>query len=215
MRIKLKDHRDRLGITLEKMAERAGFSTSQLSRWEQGKSNIPSSTLPDLARAYHCRISDIFEDEDSPFVALGPTLYVKGEAAAGQWLQEWEQPQDDWEPFTGRSDVRVPMEQRFGVRVRGDSMNEVYPSGTILECVSFLAGAEIENGRRVIVRRRRNGDEVEVTVKEYFRDADGVEWLVPRSSNPAFQAPIRADQQDPDVDEVAIIGIVVGSYRPE
>jgi SOS-response transcriptional repressor LexA len=94
-------------------------------------------------------------------------------------------------------------------------MNEVYPDGTILECVSFLADMEITNGRRVIVRRRRNGDEVEVTVKEYFRDESGVEWLVPRSRNPAFQAPIRADQQEPEVDEVQVIGLVVGSYRPE
>ena len=215
MRIRLKEHRARLGFTLEEMEEHAGFSRSQLSRWEAGESNIPSGRLPDLARAYRCRVSDIFEDDGGVFVPLGPTLYVKGDAAAGEWLPEWEKDPSDWIPFNGRADVTAPLKQRFGVRVKGDSMNEVYPDGTILECVSFLADMEITNGRRVIVRRRRNGDEVEVTVKEYFRDESGVEWLVPRSRNPAFQAPIRADQQEPEVDEVQVIGLVVGSYRPE
>lgn len=215
MRIKLKQFRDRLGLTLEDMAARADFSTSQLSRWEQGKSNIPSERLPDLARAYHCRISDIFEEDDSPFVPLGPTLYVRGPVQAGKWREAWETPVDEQTPFTGRIDVTAPIEHRFGVRVEGESMNEVYPAGTILECVSFLGGAEIENGRRVVVSRRRNGTEFEVTVKEYHRDANGIEWLVPKSRHPEFQMPIRADDQPPGIDEVQIIGIVVGSYRPE
>lgn len=215
MRIQLKQFRDRLRLTLEEMEEKSGFSKSQLSRWEQGRSNIPSERLPDLARAYECRIADIFEEDPSPFMSLGPTLYVKGVAAAGRWHQAWEQPEDDWGTFTGRSDVTTPLSDRFGIRVQGDSMNEIYPHGTIVECVSFLGGAEIANGRRVVVRRRRNGDEYEVTIKEYHKDEEGVEWLVPKSSNPAFQSPIRMDEQEAGIDEVRVIGIVVGSYRPE
>lgn len=216
MRIRLKDHRTRLGLTLEQMEGISGFSRSQLSRWEQGKSNIPSERLSELASAYHCRIADIFEeDEDGTFVPLGPTLYVKGQVQAGYWAEAWELAPEDQTPFTGRSDVTAPLKQRFGVRVVGESMNDIYPNGTILECVSFLGGVEIENGRRVIVRRVRNGSEVEMTVKEYFRDEDGVEWLVPRSSHPAFQAPIKADQQEPGIDEVQIVGVVVSSIRPE
>ena len=94
-------------------------------------------------------------------------------------------------------------------------MNEVYPPGTILECVSFLGGVEIASGRRVIVERVRVSGEREVTVKELYRDSDGIEWLVPRSTNPAFQAPVRADQQEADIVQVRVLGVVVGSYRPE
>ena len=215
MRIRLKEFRDRLGLTLEDMEAKAGFSKSQLSRWEQMASNIPSERLPDLAKAYECRIADIFDEGDSPFVPLGPRLYVKGTAAAGRWLPVWEQPEDEWQTFTGRADVTAPLTDRFGVRVVGESMNELYPDGTIVECVSFLGRVEIRNGRRVVVRRQRNGDEYEVTIKEYHRDDDGVEWLVPKSYNPAFQTPIRMDVQEPGIEEVRIIGIVVGSYRPE
>ena len=215
MQVRLRFFRDRLGLTLEEMSERTGHSTSQLSRWEAGKSNIPSERLPDLATHYQCRISDIFAEDDSPFVPLGPTLYIRGPVAAGNWAEVWEEPADAWKSFTGRADVSVPIADRFGVRVVGESMNEVYPHGTILECVSFLAGAEIANGKRVIVERTRDDGELEVTVKEYFRDDQGVEWLVPRSSNPAFQAPVRSDVQEPNITQVRVIGIVVGSYRPE
>lgn len=215
MRVRLRDFRERMGLSQEAIAERANVSVSQISRWEAGRSNIPSEKLPILAEAYECRIADIFEEDDSPFEALGPTLYVKGVAQAGAWAEVWQDPPSEWKTFPGRADVTVPLRDRFGIRVKGDSMNDVYPDGTIVECVAFLGGIEIENGRRVVVQRRRNGTEFEVTIKEYYRDADGIEWLVPRSSNPAFQAPIRADQQEPGIDEVQVIGIVVGSYRPE
>jgi transcriptional regulator with XRE-family HTH domain len=215
MRIRLRQIREHAGIRQEAMAERAGVSVSQISRWEAGSSNIPSDRLPTLASAYGCRISDIFEEEDGRFVPLGPTLSVRGPVAAGQWRTAWQDGEMGQQTFTGRADLTVPIRDRFGVLVEGDSMNEVYPHGTILECIAFYAGAEIENGRRVIVQRQRNGDEFEVTVKEYLVDDDGVEWLVPRSRNPAFQTPIRIDQQPADIDEVRIIGIVVGSYRKE
>jgi transcriptional regulator with XRE-family HTH domain len=213
--VRLRVFRERLGLSLEKMAERTSVSVSQLSRWEAGKSNIPSERLPALAAAYECRIGDIFDDDDSPFVPLGPTLYVRGPVKAGAWHQVWELPESEWKSFTGRADVTAPLRDRFGVEVEGESMNDVYPPGTILECVSFLGGAEIASGRRVIVERTRIDGDREVTVKELYRDSDGVEWLVPRSSNPAFQTPIRADQQESDIVEVRVIGIVVGSYRPE
>jgi transcriptional regulator with XRE-family HTH domain len=215
MQVRLRYFRERLGLTLEEMAERSGFSPSQLSRWEAGKSNIPSERLPELATHYQCRIADIFQEDDSNFVPLGPTLYVRGPVAAGVWHEVWEEPEDDWHTFTGRADVTAPLRDRFGVRVEGDSMNDAYPAGTILECVSFLGGAEIVNGKRVIVERLRVDGSREVTVKEYFRDDGGIEWLVPRSINPAFQQPIRMDVQDDDVVQVRIIGVVVGSYRPE
>lgn len=214
MRIRLRDFRDRLGLTLEDMAERSGFSTSQLSRWEAGRSNIPSERLPDLAKSYECRIGDIFEEDDSAFVPLGPTLYVRGPVAAGQWKEVWEYPEDEWVTFTGRSDVTAPLRDRFGVKVEGESMNDLYPSGTILECVSFLGGAEISNGKRVIVERLREDGEREITVKEFYEDENGV-WLLPRSSNPSFQTPIRADAEEPGIVQTRVIGVVVGSYRPE
>lgn len=212
----LRDFRKRLGLSLEDMSERTGFSVSQLSRWEAGDNNIPSQRLPDLARHYECRINEIFADDGTPFVPLGASLYVKGVVAAGVWREAEEMMPDEWETFTGRADITAPLRDRFGLRVEGDSMNEIYPSGTIIECIYYRHEYPISSGKRVVVRRRRSSGEFETTVKEYVRDSNGIEWLVPRSSNPSFQRPFRVDDGlDDDVIECEIIGIVVASIRPE
>lgn len=63
VQIHLRQLRERLGLTLEQMAERAPYSVSQLSRWEAGASNVPSGNLPSLAKAYNCRVQDIFTSD--------------------------------------------------------------------------------------------------------------------------------------------------------
>lgn len=61
---------------------------------------------------------------------------------------------------------------------------------------------------------RRDGA-IEATVKELMRDEAGVEWLVPRSSNPAHRA-FRGDTpDDPDIERVEILALVVASARLE
>lgn len=215
MRIRLKEFRKRLGLSLEQMAERSGFSESQLSRWEAGVSNIPSERLPLLAKAYECRVGDIFDDSDSEFLPIGPTLYVKGEVAAGVWKPQPERDPDDYETFTGRADIEAPLQDRGGMRVIGESMNLVYPHGSIVEYVKVFSLDEIKTGQRVIVQRIRDDGEYEVTVKEYLLDDLGHEWLVPRSSHPQFQTPQRVDQPEPGIVEVRILAVVVASVRPE
>lgn len=213
MRIMLKQLREGLGLSQEDMAERLGCSISMVSRWEAGKSNIPSERLPDLARAYEARVADIFQDDDGPIVPLGPTIPIRGKVAAGLWAEAWDET-DEGRTMMGRPDIAVPIRDRFGVVVVGDSMNMRYPSGTLLECVAFYTNVEIASGKRVIVQRRNRSGEIEVTVKEYLIDEHGVEWLVPRSYNPAFQQ-FRVDEPGEDIEEVQIIGIVVGAYLAE
>jgi hypothetical protein len=95
-------------------------------------------------------------------------------------------------------------------------MDQVYPDGTVLDCVSIdVFNGQIDNGQRVIVERIRHDGEREATVKEYMKADDGRVWLVPKSNNPAFQAPIPLDEPGPDIAEIRIVGIVVGSYRAE
>jgi transcriptional regulator with XRE-family HTH domain len=216
MRIRLKEFRKRLGISLETMAERTGVSESQLSRWEAGASNIPSERLPLLAKGYECRVGDIFDDSDSGFLPIGPTLYVKGEVAAGQWREAVERPPDEWTVFTGRADIATPLLDRGGMRVVGESMNLLYPHGTIVEYVKLIAAPQLlESGKRVIVQRERADGTYEVTVKEYVVDDAERQWLVPRSTHPEFQTPWRVDQPEDGIIGTEILGVVVASVRPE
>ena len=117
--------------------------------------------------------------------------------------------------FTGAANVDAPIRERFGLKVEGDSMDLLYPPGSILECVRYWGDRPIPNGRRVIVQRTRTDGEVETTVKEYMEDKDGVVWLVPKSSNPAYQAPFRCDQPEPGIVDVRVIALVVASIRTE
>lgn len=174
--------------------------------------DVNMSTLVRLAEALGVSPTSLLVDELDG-VAAGPTLWLKGEVAAGQWVDAYEWPRDDWQAMIGRPDVTADLQHRFFLRVRGDSMDRVYPEGTLIECVSVFGRAEALPGRRVVVLRRRSDLLVEATVKEMV-EIDGHVWFVPRSTNPAHQA-FRADDADGNIEEVSIVAVVVSSLRPE
>ncbi len=205
--------RKKRGWSQAKLAEMIGVEQPTIQRWESGKREPDISALQSLAAALGVTVGDLIDG--SEMQALGPTLFVKGDVRAGHWLEQPMRDPDEWERFTGRSDITVPLADRGGMRVIGDSMGDLYPHGTIVEYVKLIGGAELESGKRVIVQRERDDGEFEITVKEFRIDDLGREWLVPRSSNPEFQAPIRLDDPGPGIVSVTILAIVVASVRPE
>lgn len=211
-------HNDRIarfrkerGYTQAQVAERVGVEQPTVQRWEAGKREPSISQFHDLARELGVPVTAFFVEDQA--VPVGPTLFVKGEVAAGVWLPAYEWPEDDWKTFTGRPDVNSPMQHRFGLRVTGDSMDMIYPPGTIVECVSAFANVELQPGRRVVVVREDEHQQFEATVKELV-EQDGELWLVPRSRNPSHQ-PIRVGAEEPGIVETRIAAVVVSSYRPE
>lgn len=208
---RLAELRKQRGLTQGELAERMNVEQPTVQRWEAGKREPSISTLQDIARALGVRPSEFFDERQ--VVAIGPELFIKGEVAAGVWRAAVEWPEDEWQTFTGRADVTADMQHRFGLRLIGDSMDLVYPPGTIVECVSLFGRAEAEPGKRVVVIRRDENDQFEATVKELV-ERDGELWLIPRSSNPAH-APIRLSDPMPGIVETRIAAVVVSSYRPE
>lgn len=198
------------------LAERLGVTQATVSRWEKG--SVPEarhlSQLAELAGESVKTFIDSGEVEASPAPLLG-RFFVRGEVAAGVWATAYEWPQQDWYPYSGVAAVDAPAQARYGLRVAGESMNQVYPPGTILDCISIDHAGELRSGQRVIIERWKIDGEVEATVKEYVLGQDGRVWLVPRSDNPAFQAPICASEPGDGIAEVRIVARVVGSYRPE
>lgn len=207
----LADLRKRKGLTQAGLAERMGVEQPTVQRWEKGKREPSLGQLIDLAKVLDVEPGALIDP--SIAVSIGPRLFVKGEVAAGVWRRAFELAQDEWQSFTGRADVSANAEHRFGLRVVGDSMNEVYPPGTIVECVSVFGHIEPEPGRRVVVLRTNENDEVEATVKELV-EQEGELWLVPRSTNPAHR-PFKATEPEPGIREVRIAAVVVASVRPE
>lgn len=131
---------------------------------------------------------------DNPAVESQPLtlqrIWVRGDVQAGVWRNASEWPDDEWYPVPAVPDPRYPQVRRFGLVVKGTSMDQLYPDGTVLICASFIeVRRPPRTGEKVIVQRRRH-DEIEATVKEFRLADDGTAWLVPRSSDPRHQAPI-------------------------
>ena len=110
---------------------------------------------------------------------LAPVL---GRAACGEWLENYTAEPDLYEPV----DVNDP--EAFFVKTEGDSMvgGNIPPGAYLL----ISPSASVSNGQIVLARR---GDE-EVTVKTYFRRADGTTILQPM--NPSYE-PLIVDPGDP------------------
>jgi phage repressor protein C with HTH and peptisase S24 domain len=197
-------------------AEAMGVPVATYIQHENGTRGFPASVAARYARFFRVKPEWLlYGKASSDSVAeLGPRLYVVGSVAAGVFSEQWRLDESQWEAFTGRPDVDAPLKDRFGLTVRGDSMNLLYPEGTILECVWYFGDEPIDAGKRVIVQRTKNDGTLEATVKELVRDDDGVEWLVPRSSNPVHQA-FRGDQPGDGIKRVEIIARVVASIRLE
>jgi phage repressor protein C with HTH and peptisase S24 domain len=215
---RLKQARLKAGYSSAALAATAmGVSPATYAQHENGLRGFPAARAEKYARFFRVTPEWLLygKDKSDTVVALGPRLFVIGEVAGGVFREAWKVPADEWEAFTGRADIAAPVQKRFGLRVSGDSMNALYPEGTILDCVEYDGQEIIPSGKRVIVQRTRIDGHVEATVKELIRDEDGVEWLVPRSHNPIHRA-FRGDQPDSkDISRVEIIGVVVASIREE
>lgn len=214
---RLKEARIKAGYDTGKAAAEAmGVPVTTYLQHESGHRGYPANKAARYARFFRVTPEWLLYGKpiSDKVVPLGPQLFVVGEVAAGVFKEAWKRDPTEWESFTGRPDIAVPLARRFGLVVQGESMNLLYPPGTILECCEY-EGQMIPSGKRVIVQRTKTDGTVEATVKELVVGEDGVTWLVPRSSFPEYQA-FRADRPDSaEIASVEIIGIVVASTRNE
>jgi transcriptional regulator with XRE-family HTH domain len=203
--------RKKRGLSQAKLAEMVGVEQPTIQRWEKGKREPDLDNLKSLATALGVTPGSLLDGTAA--AEIGPRLWVKGEVAAGVWSNAVEKPEDEWQSFAGRSDVTASMEHRFGLRVIGDSMDLVYPHGTIVECVSVFGRAEPAPGKRVVIIRMNDDQKYEATVKELV-ERDGELWAVPRSTNPAHM-PFNISAPQDGIIETRIAAVVVSSIRPE
>jgi SOS-response transcriptional repressor LexA/DNA-binding transcriptional regulator YiaG len=162
-------------------------------------------------------------ERDLPLRSPLRAVRVIGDVQAGVFREALEWPPE--EQFDVMIEV-TPTASRypvFGLRVLGPSMNQEFREGSVALCVRLLDlpdGYKVKPGQFVVVLRRNDHgpDQFEATIKEYHVDKNGRAWLMPRSDDPAFQAPIPADSLGNDDfhdsnDTVRIWAVVVGQNK--
>lgn len=207
----LKPLRKKRRLSQAQLAELIGVEQPTVQRWESGNRLPDLDSLHRLAKVLGVTPGALLEG--GSVVAVGPTLWIKGEVAAGVWRTAAEWPEADWQTFTGRADVQARADHRFGLIVSGDSMDLLYPPGTIVECVSTFGHVEAAPGKRVVLVRENDQQQFEATVKELV-EKDGQLWAVPRSTNPVHR-PINLNEPESGIFETRIVAVVVASIRPE
>lgn len=181
---------------------------------EAGRRNVTPEKAENYARLYkvpaahllfgegHTSDSGVAENDNTRKVG------IIGEVRAGMFAPIPDEQPEPWEFVP----VDLPEYQRahlFALKVVGRSMDRHYADGAVV-VICPTAEAGIREGDHVVVRQWKGGM-AETTLKEVVVAPDGVE-LWPRSTDPAYQTPIRlATIRDAD-EGPEIIGVVVGSF---
>ena len=209
MRNRIRELRKARGLTMAELGDAAGTEAPTINKLEKGQMRLTDVWMQRIAKALGVQVAELITEAPPP-----EAIFVRGRVQAGAWAESLEWDADERYPVW----VPIPEKWRafnkFGLEVRGPSMNRRYPEGTILVCVSVIeADVEPQQGHRYIVERIDSAGQHEMTVKELKFDDDGKAWLWPDSDHPEHQAPIAADGGDGD--SIEIRGIVITSVQPE
>ena len=163
---------------------------------------------------------DIAFDDPEAAKALAPEkrVAVAGLAEAGQWAEidtADQQEDEDRERVPVETLPDWPAEAQYGLRVRGDSVNEIVGDGGVVICVSIHAwpgGSDLAtlDNRLVHVERIHPSGFVETTLKVVEAPRGKPARLVPRSRDPKWSQPV---EMKGDGVEIAIRGVVVAKFE--
>ncbi len=205
---KLKEMRERAGLTQQQLAEKIGVTQQTIWYYENGRREMKSGVLVELSNALECTVSDLLGLNEVKGVVQqvrSPShpMPVVGRIAAGtpreaiyQTGETHEAPESLWEAHP----------DGFWLEVSGNSMNRLFPEGTL---VLVDPDEEVRNGDVGVVFV--NGDDA--TLKRVYFDGESVR-LHPESHDPEYQDRV-IDREDPDAPEVRVLGRAVAYASPE
>ncbi|WP_169926429.1 LexA family protein [Gluconobacter albidus] len=215
--------RDRTGKSFSDIARSVGVAPSTIVRFMNDGSASHSLSATTMAR-----LEKEFGASGHQDVRLVPSnscelVPMVGKIQAGVWQSGDMFSQEGYSEYISITpDDRYPGIKRWAFRVQGDSMDLLYPSGTIVIAISYCDIARPpKTGDKVIAIRQENGLE-EATLKEIEIKDDGRVVLWPRSTNPEFSQAIVIPPSGvnpfPDHgcnEEYRISGMVIQSIRRE
>lgn len=122
MKNNLRDLRKSLGLTQAALAEKVGVSQPTIKRLETDESSLTPDWIERLASALDVMPGEILNME----TPATRRLLIKGQVAAGPWIEMFEDPEPDTIPYPTRA------RHAYALRVAGDSMDQVAPDGSFV-----------------------------------------------------------------------------------
>lgn len=237
-----------LGMTYEQAGEAVNLAPSGLSRPANGDRKLQIEVALPLWKSFGFPEEDVgllFTKKPCPkyFARHGvkwkgplPTeesltsvpsskmrsIEVIGSVQAGVFTEALEWDLSDRYLVTCPIDDGYPVAlHRYALEVRGESMNKVFPSGSMVSVINFYElGRQPETSDFVVVHRRDPyGPGFEATIKALQIREDGSICLWPQSTDPRFQQPFVFPTPDLETTECAgapdieIKGLVVSSIK--
>ncbi|WP_144506665.1 LexA family protein [Bacillus mycoides] len=177
----IKKLRDKHNLSQKEFGEIAGVSDKAVSTWEKGLKEPRMGAIQKIADYFGILKSDIIEDQDSKVTHIRPnqpslkgdcgSVPLLGSIAAGIPL----------EMIEADEQINIPIElvdwypNSFLVKVLGDSMNKIIPSGAL---ALIDPDSEVKNGDIAAVTV--NG--YDATLKRFYKFQNGI-TLEPESYN--------------------------------
>lgn len=210
---RVKRLREAIGLNQSELARKVGKVPQTIQALETGR-NLKPSYIVELAAALNVTPQYLATglDKSGPELLPVSALRVEGVVEAGQFRDITIIDDNEYERETipVAMDGRFPMCHQYALRVKGDSMNLLFPSGSYVTCVSWAdTGLEWADGMIVHVERYRAGL-VETTVKALQLISGKPRFLLPRSTN-ASHKPIEINGDDDT--EIIIKGLVTGKWE--
>lgn len=226
---RIEEIRESHKLSMKKLADAASTTASQISKLEKGERGLDVHWMNRISRAFRelginispidLIVGDITPDTVQPSSRDIPVIgQVEGGAfrEATQWAEDLQY----HVASTIQNDHHAA--KCFGLEVIGESMNKVYPAGTVvivMPLTDYLSiPRKLESGDKVVVYRHRAGL-IEATIKEFVQKPDSKAELWPRSTHPEYQSPINIHwpngEHNTDVDCVEIAAVVIQSIKVE
>ena len=204
----------------KRLAKDAGVGPTHVRDILEGRSLDPKTgKLTQIAAALGCSLEELLGSGSMVAPIHTTQIEVRGDVQAGVWREAIEWPAVDWYAITVPIDTAYQGFHRYGLKVCGQSMNKVFPEGSVVVVINFGdLGRLPKTGDFVVaVQRCSKTDQYEATVKAVQIRDDGTVILWPQSWDPAFQAPVILAAHDnvdgAGVSDVTIQALVVGSYH--
>lgn len=174
------------GLTHDDIASALGVNRVTVADWARGSVPMREDRQRKLADLFNVPFAEILE---KPAFRGLRSVPVTISLQAGNWAEQHQFDVEIQDTIMVPDDPAYRSMNLYAGKIIGDSMNKVYPSGSIVVLSRLMHRPnEVIEGKRYHIRRTRGGQLVEETIKTLVKDGQGRLWMQPESDSPEFTA---------------------------